>query len=83
MKTYIPRPLKHQEVVLKLENIKMSLQSDKRTGYPSIDKPWIQFYSKEELNVKIPEGTMFDYLYELQSYLVLGNSILLRMQVRN
>ena len=34
------------------------------TGYPSIDKPWRKYYSKEEKTLKIPEGTMWDYLYE-------------------
>ena len=35
-----------------------------QTGYPSIDRPWTKYYSEEEKNVKIPDGSMFDYLYE-------------------
>lgn len=34
------------------------------TGYPSIDKPWLKYYSEEERKVTIPDGSMFDFLYE-------------------
>lgn len=34
------------------------------TGYPSIDKPWLKYYSNEEKSMVIPEGSMYDYLYE-------------------
>lgn len=34
------------------------------TGYPSIDKPWLKYYSEEALNAKLPECTMYEYLYE-------------------
>lgn len=34
------------------------------TGYPSIDKPWTKYYTQEEKTLQIPEGSMFDYLYE-------------------
>lgn len=36
---------------------------EKKTGYASIDKPWRKYYAKEEMEVAVPEGTMFDYLY--------------------
>ena len=36
----------------------------KLTGYPSIDKPWLKYYSKEALNAKLPACTIYDYLYE-------------------
>ncbi len=39
-------------------------EEKKLTGYPSIDKPWEKYYSEEEKNVTIPEGSMFDFLYE-------------------
>lgn len=34
------------------------------TGYPSIDKPWLKFYSKEAINASLPECTIYDYLYQ-------------------
>ena len=40
-------------------------QTDKTlTGFPSIDKPWLKYYSEEEKALRVPEGTMFDYLYK-------------------
>ena len=36
----------------------------KLTGYPSIDKPWLKYYSEEALNAKLPACTIYDYLYE-------------------
>ena len=34
------------------------------TGYPSIDKPWLKFYSEEAINAPLPEGSIYEYLYE-------------------
>lgn len=34
------------------------------TGYPSIDKPWLKYYTEEAINVPMPEGSIFDFLYE-------------------
>lgn len=34
------------------------------TGYPSIDKPWLKYYSEEALNARLPTCTIYDYLYE-------------------
>lgn len=33
------------------------------TGYPSIDKPWLKYYSEEAINAKLPEYTMYEYIY--------------------
>lgn len=35
-----------------------------RTGYPSIDKPWLKYYSKEAINAPLPKCTIYEYLYE-------------------
>lgn len=35
-----------------------------RTGYPSIDRPWLQYYSEEAINAPLPEKTMYEYIYE-------------------
>lgn len=34
------------------------------TGYPSIDKPWLKYYSEEAINAPLPESSLYDYLYD-------------------
>lgn len=34
------------------------------TGYPSIDKPWLKYYSEEAINAPLPEYTIYEYLWE-------------------
>lgn len=34
----------------------------KLTGYPSIDKPWLKYYSEEAIHSPLPEGSMYDYM---------------------
>lgn len=36
----------------------------KSTGYPSIDKPWLQYYSDKVLNAELPECTVYEYVYQ-------------------
>ena len=36
----------------------------KLTGYPSIDKPWLKYYSEEAINAVLPTCTIYDYLYD-------------------
>lgn len=36
----------------------------KLTGYPSVDKPWLKYYSEEALSTPIPEKTVFESIYE-------------------
>ena len=36
----------------------------KLTGYPSIDKPWLKYYSEEAINAPLPEYTIYEYLWE-------------------
>ena len=36
----------------------------KMTGYPSIDKPWLKYYSDEAINATMPECTIFEYLQD-------------------
>ena len=36
----------------------------KLTGYPSIDKPWLKYYSDEAINAIYPKMNMRDYLFE-------------------
>ena len=39
-------------------------EEKKLTGYPSIDKPWLKYYSEEAINAPLPECTIFEYLWE-------------------
>lgn len=39
-------------------------EEKKLTGYPSIDKPWLKYYSDEVVNATIPKCTIYEYLYE-------------------
>lgn len=34
------------------------------TGYASIDKPWLKYYSEEAINAKMPEKTIYQNLYD-------------------
>lgn len=34
------------------------------TGYPSIDKPWMKYYSEEAINAELPKGSIYEYLWE-------------------
>ena len=40
------------------------MEEKKLTGYPSIDKPWLKYYSEEAINAPLPEGSIYEYLYE-------------------
>lgn len=39
------------------------MQEKKPTGYPSVDKPWLKYYSEDAINASLPECTVLDYLY--------------------
>lgn len=40
------------------------MKEKKLTGYPSIDKPWLKYYSEEAINAPLPERTMYEYIFE-------------------
>ena len=39
-------------------------EESKLIGYPSIDEPWLKYYSEEAINASLPECTIYEYLYE-------------------
>lgn len=39
-------------------------EDKKLTGYPSIDKPWLKYYSEEQINAVLPECSLYDYLWD-------------------
>ena len=34
------------------------------TGYPSIDKPRLKYYTDEAINTPLPECTIYEYLWQ-------------------
>ena len=40
------------------------MNTNQTTGYPSIDKPWLKYYSDEAINAKLPNCSMYEYVYE-------------------
>ena len=42
----------------------MIMNEKELTGYPSIDKPWLKYYSEEAINTPLPECTIYEYLLE-------------------
>ena len=38
--------------------------SQQKTGYPSIDKPWLKYYSDEAIRTELPRGTIYGYMME-------------------
>ena len=34
------------------------------TGYPSLDKPWLKYYSEEATNAPLPECSMYEYIWQ-------------------
>lgn len=38
------------------------MEEKKLTGYPSIDKPWLKYYSEEAINAPLPECTLYEYI---------------------
>lgn len=36
----------------------------KMTGFASIDKPWLKYYTEEAINAPLPECTIYEYLWE-------------------
>ena len=33
------------------------------SGYPSVDKPWLKYYSKESIEMSMPRCTVYEYLW--------------------
>ena len=37
---------------------------DRQTGYPSVDRPWLKYYSEEAINDSLPECTIYEYMVQ-------------------
>ncbi|MBQ8953895.1 MAG: acyl--CoA ligase [Clostridia bacterium] len=38
--------------------------TQQKTGFPSVDRPWLKYYSEEAINAPLPEMTMYQYIWE-------------------
>lgn len=38
------------------------MEEKKLTGYPSVDKPWLKYYSRKAIETPLPEGSMYAYM---------------------
>ena len=34
------------------------------TGYPSVDKPWLKYYSEDLINTPLPSATIYEHMYQ-------------------
>jgi len=37
---------------------------DRQTGYPSVDKPWLKYYTEEAISAPLPECSIYEYLVQ-------------------
>ena len=40
------------------------MEQTQLTGYPSIDKPWLKYYSREAIDAPLPECTVYEYIWQ-------------------
>lgn len=40
------------------------MDQNNRSGFPSVDKPWLQYFNDEAINGKIPDITLYEYLVQ-------------------
>ena len=38
------------------------MEEKKLTGYPSVDRPWLKYYTEEQINAPLPHMTAYEYL---------------------
>ena len=65
--------LSYQQIIIISHQTSLTINNKERncimenknlTGYPSIDKPWLKYYSKEAVSAKIPECSIFEYVWQ-------------------
>lgn len=39
------------------------MKTNETTGYPSIDKPWLKYYSQEIIDAPLPKCTIYDHIF--------------------
>ena len=40
------------------------MEEKKMSGFPSVDKPWLKYYSDEAIHAEMPDCSLYQYLYE-------------------
>jgi len=40
------------------------MEKEVLTGYPSVDKPWLKYYSEEVIKAELPRKTIYEYIYD-------------------
>ena len=53
----------------------MATTNQALTGYPSIDKPWLKYYTEEAINAPLPECTIYEYVYTKNKDNLTNNAI--------
>ena len=57
--------IEQKKINFSKENHTMTTNEEQKlTGYPSIDKPWLKYYTQEAIDAKLPECTIWENLYE-------------------
>lgn len=46
------------ESVINIWEGEYEMNEKKVTGYPSVDKPWLKYYTEEAINAQLPECTI-------------------------
>ena len=46
-----------------MENEENKMTETKLTGYPSIDKPWLKYYTEEAIQAPLPTESLYTYMY--------------------
>lgn len=49
---------------LHLRKVSLGLVKEKMTGYASIDKPWLKYYSEDEILADVADSSAYDYLLD-------------------
>ncbi len=49
---------------LYLRRVALGEIKGERTGYPSVDKPWLKYYSEEAIQAELPECSLYEYLWQ-------------------
>jgi len=63
-KEELQKEKKNIERDLYLRQVALGEITDTLTGYPNIDKPWLKYYSEEQIKTMPVEKTAYQYLYD-------------------
>lgn len=46
------------------EKDEKNMKNTAHTGFPSVDKPWLKYYTQEQVHAPLPEVTIYEYFYK-------------------